>query len=58
MTNKEKIDSFHERNSHASTMRRLSPLEREWLKDMEAHRNSLSEEEKEYWDNSFIYIRD
>ena len=52
MDNREFYGSLTERDSHADTMRPLSPLERQWLNDYNQHRDALSDAEREAFDRA------
>lgn len=50
MTNQEWLNLAHERLTHSDTMVAPTALEMTWMQDMDRHRESLSEEEREVFD--------
>ena len=51
MTNQEYFNELFERVTHFATMKSLSPLEQTWLEDYTAHREALTDDERECFDN-------
>lgn len=54
MVNQEYFNELFERVTHSATMVPLSPLEQTWLEDYTAHREALTDEERECFDNQEI----
>lgn len=55
MTNQEYFNGLFERITHCDTMKPLSPLERTWLEDYTTHRETLSNDERQCFDNQEFY---
>ena len=54
MTNIEKINELKERQTHYETMK-FSANDNQLLNDMEQHSQSLSDDERDYWNNAEFY---